>query len=46
MDSSCVMLQIAELKERVFESLDKSKSSEKRAKELEDMLNVSSKFSF
>ncbi|GBP46359.1 hypothetical protein EVAR_36337_1 [Eumeta japonica] len=33
--------KIMQLKEKRIESMDKSKSSEKRAKELEDMLNVS-----
>lgn len=38
--------QIGELKEKLTDSLDKSKSSEKRAKELEDMLNVSTNLLF
>lgn len=35
------LFQIKDLKEKVIDSTDKSKSSERRAKELEDILNVS-----
>ncbi|KAL0895542.1 hypothetical protein ABMA27_011645 [Loxostege sticticalis] len=36
--------KIGELKEKLTDSLDKSKSSEKRAKELEDMLNEEERY--
>ncbi|XP_004924626.2 coiled-coil domain-containing protein 39 isoform X2 [Bombyx mori] len=36
--------KISDLKEKLTESLDKSKSSEKRAKELEDMLNEEERY--
>lgn len=40
------LFQIKDLKEKVIDSTDKSKSSERRAKELEDILNVSISFFF
>lgn len=36
-----IIFQLQELKEKLVDSNDKTKSSEKRAKELEQMLNVS-----
>ncbi|XP_050673187.1 coiled-coil domain-containing protein 39 isoform X2 [Leptidea sinapis] len=41
---STVQSKIRELKEKLTESLDKSKSAEKRAKELEDMLNEEERY--
>lgn len=36
-----IIFQLRELKKKLMDSMDKTKSSEKRAKELEDILNVS-----